>query len=197
MCRLSWARQTERLRAISAAPERGPHRHLVPPRCDRSQGRRHVYARELRPPIPGGDVEGRWFGDDAAECVVGAALARTSGNHHRVRRWKCMPASAPCSFASSASLRPAVRRTTPCWRRSPRRSNSRSSRAISPLAGERADQTRRRFFAAEPFVDDAGGIRELVLLAVHFVDLAPAAGTIAGRGGAADPPDRRRRRAHS
>src|SRR3990172_2320440 len=65
--------------------------------------------------------------------------------------------------------------------------------AVSPLVRERTDQARGRFFAAGTGLDDAGGIRSLVLLALYLFDLVPDRGAAFRRGRSAHPPDRRSR----
>jgi putative ABC transport system permease protein len=132
-------------------------------------------------------VDGRWFSDEAAECVVGAALARRAGiavgqtldlrAGDRTVQLRVVGIAATGGQEDDAVLAPlAIGAAT-----------RRSSRPISPPAGKRADQTRGCLLAEKSELNVAGGIRELVLLAVYFFHLASGAGTVAWRRGAADP----------
>ncbi len=142
-----------------------------------SRRRRHISRPAFRRPIPWWHVDGRWFGD---RCR-GVRGGRGAGAPRRHRR----RADARAARRATARVRLAVTGIVSTGGQEDdailaplaiAQQLSGSPRAVSPPAGERADQTRGRFFRARSAHDDAGGIRPLVLLAVHFLDLAPDAG---------------------
>ena len=124
-CAGGMERSAARIRRRIAAPRQARvtligtwYRHDVPVPNDGGTFRTGISATN-----PWWRVDGRWFGDGAAGVRGGRGAGAPRGNRRRVRRSSCAPAIAPCSFASPASSPPAGRKTTPCWRRSPSRSN--------------------------------------------------------------------------